>query len=481
MALTGSSRDETHRQEHPDSGRISGLALLVASAFFMEFLDGTVIATALPDMAKAFGVTAIDLNIGISAYLLTLAVLIPANGWVAERFGARNVFTLALCIFTLSSLLCGLTHHVTEFVLMRILQGVGGAMMVPVGRLVVLRTTPKDRLIKAIATLTWPALAAPIIGPPLGGFITTYASWHWIFFLNVPLGLIAIVLSLRMMPNQSANERRPFDFTGFVATGVTMLCLVAGLEMLSQQNVSLTGAAVTITVGLATLVWSIRHLLTSKTPLIGLSSLLVPSFRISMRGGFILRATISSAPFMLPLMFQVGFGMNAFEAGSMVLAVFAGNLAMKPATTPLIRYFGFRKLLIGNGIACVLTLLLCTLLTPDSPHLITLVLLFLGGLSRSMQFTGISSLAFAEVPSQEMSSANTLFSTSLQLASGLGVTMGALSIRMGSILSEELGFATVPGMGFRLGFVVIAIITALGVYDMTRLAPNAGINVSQKK
>lgn len=154
MALTDSSRDETPRQERSGSGRISGLALLVASAFFMEFLDGTVIATALPDMAKAFGVTAIDLNIGISAYLLTLAVLIQANGWVAERFGARNVFTLALCIFTLSSLLCGLTHNVTEFVLMRILQGIGGAMMVPVGRLVVLRTTPKDRLIKAIATLT---------------------------------------------------------------------------------------------------------------------------------------------------------------------------------------------------------------------------------------------------------------------------------------------------------------------------------------
>lgn len=296
MALTDSPQDKALRQERPDSGQISGLALLVASAFFMEFLDGTVIATALPDMAKAFGVTAIDLNIGISAYLLTLAVLIPANGWVAERFGARNVFTLALCIFTLSSLLCGLTHNVTEFVLMRILQGTGGAMMVPVGRLVVLRTTPKDQLIKAIATLTWPALVAPIIGPPLGGFITTYASWHWIFFLNVPLGLIAIVLALRMMPNQSAKDRRPFDFTGFVATGITMLSLVAGLEMFSQQNVSLFEVAVTITIGLATLFWSIRHLLTCKTPLIGLSSLSVPSFRISMRGGFILRATISSAP-----------------------------------------------------------------------------------------------------------------------------------------------------------------------------------------
>jgi MFS family permease len=343
---------------------------------------------------------------------------------------------------------------------------------------VVLRTTPKNQLIKAIATLTWPALVAPIIGPPLGGFITTYASWHWIFFLNVPLGIIAIVLSLRMMPNQSAHERRSFDFTGFVATGVTMLCLVAGLEMLSQQSANLASAAVTIAIGLATLVWSIRHLRRSQAPLIGLSSLSVPSFRITMRGGFLLRATISSAPFMLPLMFQVGFGMNAFQAGSLVLAVFAGNLAMKPATTPLIRYFGFRKLLIGNGVACVLTLLLCALLTPTSPHVITLVLLFLGGLSRSMQFTGISSLAFAEVPAQEMSSANTLFSTSLQLANGLGVTLGALCIRLGTVLGDDLGYGSVPGMGFKVGFVVIAVITLIGVLDMVRLAPDAGRSVS---
>ncbi|ADU68349.1 MFS transporter [Pantoea sp. At-9b] len=475
MALSDTPGENVSRS---GSGRISGVALLVACAFFMEFLDGTVIATALPDMAKAFGVSAIDLNIGISAYLLTLAVLIPANGWVAERFGARNVFSLALTIFTLSSLFCGLTHNVTEFVLMRIVQGIGGAMMVPVGRLVVLRTTPKDQLIKAIATLTWPALVAPIIGPPLGGFITTYASWHWIFFLNVPLGIIAIILALRMMPNDSAHQHRPFDVTGFIATGITMLCLVAGLEMLSQQSASLTGAAVTIALGLAALVWSIRHLSRSKTPLISLTSLAVPSFRITMRGGFLLRATISSAPFMLPLMFQVGFGMNAFQAGSLVLAVFAGNLAMKPATTPLIRYFGFRKLLIGNGVVCVLTLLLCAFLTPTSPHVITLVLLFLGGLSRSMQFTGISSLAFAEVPAQEMSSANTLFSTSLQLASGLGVTLGALCIRLGTVLGDEFGYAAVPGVGFKVGFGVIALITLVGVWDMVRLEDGAGRSVS---
>jgi len=480
MSSSDSAQAETPREEVSGSGRLSGLALLVASAFFMEFLDGTVIATALPDMARAFGVSAVDLNIGISAYLLTLAMLIPASGWVAERFGARTIFSLALLIFTVASLLCGLTHNVTEFVLMRILQGIGGAMMVPVGRLVVLRTTPKNQLIKAIATLTWPALVAPIIGPPLGGFITTYASWHWIFFLNVPLGIVAIVLALRMMPGLTAEEKRPFDVQGFLATGITMMCLVAGLEMFSQQHVSLTMATVTLAVGVLALVWSLRHLRRARTPLISLTALSVPSFRITMRGGFILRATISSAPFMLPLMFQVGFGMNAFEAGALVLAVFAGNLAMKPATTPLIRRFGFRKLLIGNGIVCVLSLFFCAFLAPDSPQMLTLALLFIGGLSRSMQFTGISSLAFAEVPSSEMSSANTLFSTSLQLASGLGVTMGALSIRAGGLLTDWLGYEDIQGMAFRLGFVIIALITAVGWYDMTCLEAGAGSNISRK-
>ena len=196
---------------------VSPAALLVAGAFFMEFLDGTVIATALPDMAKTFGVEAVDLNIGISAYLITLAVLIPASGWIADRFGARTIFSLALAIFTLSSVFCGLATSADSFVAMRILQGVGGALMVPVGRLAVLRTTPKHLLITAIATLTWPALIAPIIGPPLGGFITSVADWRWIFFINVPLGIIAIILALRIIPNIREDERRPFDLPGFLA------------------------------------------------------------------------------------------------------------------------------------------------------------------------------------------------------------------------------------------------------------------------
>lgn len=479
------SRADVESEENPQpaesrSSGISPMALLVAGAFFMEFLDGTVIATALPSMALSFGVSAVDLNIGISAYLLTLAVLIPASGWIAERFGARNVFSVALLIFTLSSLFCGLAQNVTEFVVMRIIQGIGGAMMVPVGRLAVLRSTSKDQLIKAIATLTWPALVAPILGPPLGGFITTYASWHWIFFINVPLGALAIFLAWRLIPNTTTAAKQPFDIKGFIAMGVAMLCLVIGLELCSQQQVNLTYALLLLAAGGIALWMAVRHLRDARFPMIRLSSLRVNSFKVTMRGGFIFRTTISAVPFMLPLMFQVGFGMDAFHAGILVLAVFAGNLMMKPATTPLIRHFGFKKLLIGNGLLSALSLLACAFLTPSSPVILTMVMLFWGGLCRSMQFTGISTLAFAEVPDTEMSSANTLFSTSLQLAAGLGVTLGALSIRAGEFIAMQAGLMAVPGIAFRLGFVIIAVVTALAVLDIVRLAPDAGIAVSRK-
>ncbi|MDU5730188.1 MAG: MDR family MFS transporter [Citrobacter freundii] len=409
---------------------LSPAALLVAGAFFMEFIDGTVIATALPDMAKSFAVQAVDLNIGISAYLITLAVLIPASGWIADRFGARKVFTLALAIFTLASVLCGLSESLESFVAMRILQGVGGALMVPVGRLAVLRTTPKHQLITAIATLTWPALVAPIIGPPLGGFITSYANWRWIFFINVPLGILAIALALRFIPD--------------------------------------------------TFLFALHHFRRAAWPMIRLDAMNVPTFRVTMYGGSLFRASISAVPFLLPLMFQVGFGMNAFHAGSLVLAVFVGNLTIKPATTPLIRWLGFKKLLLINGALNVLALLACALITPQTPVWVILLVLYLGGVFRSIQFTGVSTLAFADVPAAQMSYANTLFSTATQLAVGLGISLAAIGIRIGDVVSERLALGNIPGISFRLAFVAIAIICLVGMVDTLRLTRDAGSAVSNK-
>jgi len=460
---------------------ISPAALLVAGAFFMEFLDGTVIATALPDMAKSFGVQAVDLNIGISAYLITLAVLIPASGWIADRFGARKVFTLALAIFTLASVLCGLATSVDQFVAMRVLQGMGGALMVPVGRLAVLRTTPKHLLITAIATLTWPALVAPIIGPPLGGFITSYANWRWIFFINVPLGLIAIVLALRIIPDISEETRRPFDTPGFIATSVAMVSLVCAMEMMGAQQVNTTLTLALVATGVATLIYALRHFRRARWPMIRLDALQVPTFRVTMYGGSLFRASISAVPFLLPLLFQVGFGMDAFHSGLLVLAVFVGNLTIKPATTPLLRGLGFKKLLLINGALNVLALLACAFLTPQTPVWVIMLVLYLGGVFRSIQFTAISTLAFADVPSPQMSYANTLFSTATQLAVGLGITLGAIGIRIGELCSEMLGIDALPGISFRLAFVAIALVCLLGMFDTLRLVKDAGSAVSSKR
>ena len=459
----------------------SAPALLVAGAFFMEFLDGTVIATALPDMARDFGVTAVELNIGISAYLITLAVLIPASGWIADRFGARAIFTLALAIFTLASVFCGLSTEVHIFVAMRILQGIGGAMMVPVGRLAVLRTTPKHLLIKAIATLTWPALVAPIIGPPLGGFITRYASWHWIFFINVPLGVAAIILSLRIIPDIRETARRAFDMTGFITTAVAMVSLVTAMERLGDRQPQFWPTLALAALGFSCLLYSIRHFRRAAAPMVRLDALQVPTFRVTMYGGSLFRASISAVPFLLPLLFQVGFGMDPFHSGLLVLAVFVGNLTIKPATTPLIRWLGFRRLLLINGALNVCSLLACALLTPQTPVWAIMLILYLGGVFRSVQFTGVSTLAFADVPAAQMSDANTLFSTASQLAVGLGITLGAIGIRLGEQVGDWLHLSAVPGISFRLAFVFIAVICLVGMIDSLHLAKTAGSSVSAKK
>ncbi|MES4769375.1 MFS transporter [Klebsiella pneumoniae] len=464
-----------------DERAFSAPALLVAGAFFMEFLDGTVIATALPDMARDFGVTAVELNIGISAYLITLAVLIPASGWIADRFGARAIFTLALAIFTLASVFCGLSTEVHIFVAMRILQGVGGALMVPVGRLAVLRTTPKHQLIKAIATLTWPALVAPIIGPPLGGFITRYASWHWIFFINVPLGLAAIILSLRIIPDIRETERRSFDLSGFITTSVAMVSLVTAMERLGDRQPQIWPTLALAALGFGCLLYSIRHFRRAAAPMVRLDALQVPTFRVTMYGGSLFRASISAVPFLLPLLFQVGFGMDPFHSGLLVPAVFVGNLTIKPATTPLIRWLGFRRLLLINGALNVCSLLACALLTPQTQVWAIMLILYLGGVFRSIQFTGVSTLAFADVPAAQMSDANTLFSTASQLAVGLGITLGAIGIRLGEQVGDWLHLTELPGISFRLSFVFIALICLVGMIDSLHLAKTAGSSVSEKK
>lgn len=455
------------------------LALLVAGAFFMENLDGTVITTAVPDIAQSFGVAPLALNIGVSAYLLTLGVFIPISGWAAQRFGARRVFAAALALFTLASVLCGMATSLSEFVWLRVLQGAGGAMMVPVGRLVVLNSTPKEKLIAVIATLTWPALVAPVIGPAVGGFITSYASWRWIFYLNLPLGVLALAAAWWLVPDQRAAERRPFDFPGFVLSGSALLLLTWGAETASGAAPDWNETLACLAAGgvlLAALGW---HLKRAAHPLIDLSSMAIPTFSITIIGGSLFRMAVGAVPFLLPLMFQLGFGLDAFHAGLLVMAVFAGNLMMKTVTTPILRRYGFRRVLMVNGVANVLTLAACALLTPATPVWLIAAVLFVGGMTRSMQFTALNTIAFADVPQQRMAAANTLFSTAFQVAMGLGVALGASGVRLGHWGAQQLGVSDWPAIDYRLAFVLVALVSLLGLMDALRLSPNAGEQVAR--
>ena len=456
--------------------RSSAIALLVAAAFFMENLDGTVVVTALPQMAADFGVHAVDLNIGVSAYMLTLAMLIPASGWIADRLGARLVFGGAIVVFTLASILCGLCENLTAFTLARILQGVGGAMMVPVGRLVVLRAAPKHELMRAIATITWPGLAAPVLGPPLGGFITTYASWRWIFFLNAPLGLVALAFALRLIPRARGEATRPFDHIGFILTSGACFALMYGLELVGRAETPWLLLSLSLVGGLGIGAAAIAHTRRRTHPLLDLRALAVRSYAVTIWGGSLFRISISSIPFLLPLLFQVGFGLSAFASGLLVLAVFAGNLAMKPFTTPILRRFRFRETLVANGLLNAAAIFACAFLTPATPVAIVVAILFVSGLTRSMQFTALNTLAFADVPADRMSGANTFFNMAQQMAMGMGVALGAVALRIAGLLHPSKGGA-IPLASFHLAFVLIVVVALLGLIDALGLDAAAGDEV----
>ncbi|VCU70432.1 putative transport protein HsrA [Pigmentiphaga humi] len=451
--------------------RLALVMLLVTGALFMEILDGTIITTALPAMAQSFGTSAIALNIGVSGYLLALGVFIPVSGWVADRYGARRVFVAAIALFTLASALCGMADDLPTFFVLRILQGIAGAMMVPVGRLVVMKYTPKARLMAAMSALVWPALVAPVLGPPLGGFITEHFGWRWIFYLNVPLGVIGLAAAWMIIPGVAEPARRRFDLRGFLLCGTATFSLLFALEQLVDRLDAPSLAL--LAAGIALLALSIRHLARAPEPLIDLRSWRIPTFRASLRGGSLSRMAIGSAPFLLPLMFQVGFGYDAFRSGLLVLAVFAGNLAMKAVTTPVLRHAGYRPVLVWNGLLCALSIAACALLTPGTPLAVTLALLFVGGAARSMQFTALSTLAYADVPKPQMSDANGLFTTISQLSMAAGITLAALGIRVGHLIAERFEL-TGAGMGYRIAFLIAAAVCVLGIIDALRLPAQAG-------
>jgi EmrB/QacA subfamily drug resistance transporter len=454
--------------------RHRNLALLVAGCFFMEILDGTIVTTAAPKIGASLGVPATSISLVITAYLVTLAVLIPLSGWIGSRFGARPVFLAAIVVFTVASALCAASTSLPELVAFRVLQGVGGAMMVPVGRLVVLAKTPKQQLMRMIGFLVWPALIAPVFAPLAGGVITTYASWHWLFLINVPLGAIAFAAALRLIESPPTPPPPRLDRRGVLLTCGGLAALTYDADLLSQGSppwlvVGAVGAAAVVLLIAAT-----RHLWATEHPLVNLRTLRIATFGASIGGSAVFWIAVGAVPFVLPLLFQEVFGWSPVKSGAIVLFVFLGNVAIKPATTFLYGHFGFRAVLIAATTGLAATLVGMAFLSAGTPLALIAFVALLSGVARSVGLTGYTTLAFSDVPEEQLRDANTLQATNQQLASGLGVAAGALLVRAGGSLADLFSGSPGEEAAYEVAFLLLAVVALIAAVGALRLPPEAG-------
>ena len=406
------------------------VAMIVGSAIIMQQIDSTVITTALPQMAISLHSDPVRLSVAVTAYLLSLAVFVPISGWAADRYGGRIVFRAAIALFTLGSILCGLSGNIVELTAARVLQGLGGAMMVPVGRLVLFRSIERSQLVRTMAYLQVPAQLGPVLGPPIGGFITTYFSWRWIFLVNVPLGLVGIVLVTMFFDNPRDDEPRPLDWQGFLFTGVSLACILYGIEAIGRGLNNAPVAVGLLVVGFGLGAFALRHLRRYVHPLLNLSIFRIPTFRASIGGGSLFRAGAGSLVFLLPLLLQVVFGMTAFASGVLTFATAAGAMSMKATARPIVKRFGFRNVMIVNGIISAASIAMCAFFTGATPVPLMFVLLLIAGFFQSLQFTATQAIAYADITNPQMSTATSIASMAQQLSRGFGVAIVAVLVHL---------------------------------------------------
>jgi len=465
----------------PTPSRISAFEFLapiiVGCALFMEMLDATVISTALPAMARSLHEDPIRLNLAITSYLLSLAVFIPISGWMADRFGARTVFRTAIIIFTTGSVFCGFSNSLPELVASRILQGFGGAMMVPVGRLIVLKTIAKSELVTAMSYLTVPAVLGPVVGPVIGGFIVTYYSWRWIFFINVPIGMIGIMLVTWYIPNIREDEVFPLDLRGFLLTGFGLAGLVFGFESIGRGVISAGIIMCVMAGGGMCMALYIMHARRIDYPIIDMDLMKIPTFSAATLGGGLFRMGIGALPFLLAMLLQVVFGLSPFASGLLTFTSAAGALFMKATATPIIRRLGFRTILISNGVLSAFIMMSYALFRPTTPHAVIVIALLSGGFFRSLQFTALGTLAYADVPDRLMSNASSLSSMAQQLFLSLGVALGAMLLHMS--LGAHGGHLTTGD--FTPAFVVMGVLALLSSLLFIPLEYHAGDEVSGRQ
>jgi EmrB/QacA subfamily drug resistance transporter len=457
------------------SGRYSfAIPIIVGCAQFMHQFDGSVIATALPSMAATLHDDPLRLNLAISCYLLALAVFIPISGWMASRFGAKRVFTLAILIFTISSVLCGISQSLFELVVARILQGLGGAMMTPVGRLIVVKTAPRADLVKAINYITIPGVLAPILGPSVGGFIVTYFSWPWIFFLNVPIGLIGVLLVRSYIPEVHEDEVPPLDLRGFLLAAVALACMVFGFESMGRGLLPVPLVIALLATGVTCAVLYVYHARRVANPIIDLSLLRFPTFAASITGGSLFYMGTSSVVFLLAVLLQVGLGLTAFQAGLTTLAIASGSVVSRFVIRPVLRYVGFRHILILNACVTGFYLITCGLFRVTTPYVFIIGVLAIGGLSRSIQYTTITTLSYSDMPRNLMSHATSFSALAQQFSQSFGVGLTALVVHFSVVAS---GHSSIAAADLMPGFWTIGAASLLSTIRFARLHVHAGADM----
>ncbi|HUK60669.1 MAG TPA: MFS transporter [Stellaceae bacterium] len=450
------------------------VALVVACAFFMETFTGTVITTALPAMARSFGSDPVRLSLGVTAYMLSLAIFIPLSGWVADRFGSRTVFRAAIGLFTLASVFCGLSDNLAELVLARVVQGVGGAMMVPVGRLVMFRSVDRSEYVRAMAWMTVPAFVGPIVGPPVGGFITTYLTWRWVFFLNVPIGLLGMVLVTYLIENYREPVARPLDWLGFVLSGVSLASILYSLDLAAHGSLGdVLGFAALLAAGLVIGALAVLHALRHPTPLLNLSLFRLPTFALSVWGGLFFRTSAGSIPFLLPVFLQVGLGMTAFVSGILIFADAIGNCAMNAVAPAALRRFGFRTVVVWNAVISAAGMAASSAFDANTPHAVIFAAFFFFGFMRSLQYNALSTLQYADIPAFELSGATSLAQMVQQLCSGTGVALGAVLLQLMLVL-RGAGAESLGARDVRVVFIVIGLFALPSLLFFLRLGADAG-------
>lgn len=450
------------------------LPLIVATALFIENMDSTAITTSLPVIARDLGVEPVALQLALTTYMLALAVFIPISGWVADRFGARPTFMAAIAVFLLGSLGCAAAGSLGELVAARFVQGMGGAMMVPVGRLVLLRSVPKAQLVQALSWLTIPALLGPMLGPPLGGLITTYGNWRFIFLINLPIGLLGIYLAWRHIP-MLRQPAQPLDWRGFGLSATGLALTIFGFSTLGRHLVSTSLALVCLLAGIVGLVLYVGHARRHAHPLIDLELLRLPTFRIGVLGGSLFRVGIGATPFLLPLMLQLSFGLTPLQSGLLTFTSAAGAMFMKTMAARILKRFGFRPVLVIN--ALLASLLLCSfgLFRADTPYPLIVGVLLVSGCFRSLQFTSLNAIIYAEVEPTRMGQASGFAAMAQQVSLAIGVTIGGYAL---SVASTATGEPMTAVVNFGFAFLTVGLISASSAWIMMRLVPEAGAEMS---